>query len=298
MTLTTQQASFFEKLLCKCGASPDFSKAVLKNKKSRAFFRTALTHPSADLDDNYERLEFIGDMISNECVGRWIFKRFPDLRVGWMSTMKQSLISQTMFASFARSIGLEEHIVAEHNLTNAVLEDVFEASMGAIVLACDNYTATLHSTEAGMGMYSGNFLCNRLIFSLLDDAGVNADYESVFPAKSRLKEIFEFLGVQMNYKTWKVVTWANTNDLKIEVYIPEQNAPKKLNLVTSAGPGNGPDVEKEAAMRAIKILCKQFSHVRHFVEERKKQAATETAYETKKRTREERTKRRFKRQQK
>ena len=106
----------------------------------------ALTHPSYNADANtkhqdYERLEFMGDSVIGFVSADLIFKIHGDLDQGNMSKLRSYLVKSSSLANYARQINLHEYIRAGHSLTseqiaksNKILEDVFEALVGAIYL--------------------------------------------------------------------------------------------------------------------------------------------------------------------
>ena len=106
----------------------------------------ALTHPSFNADANtkhhdYERLEFIGDAVIGFISADMIFEIHPEMDQGNMSKLRSFLVKSASLATYARKINLQVYIRAGHSLnaeqiskSNKILEDVFEALVGAIYL--------------------------------------------------------------------------------------------------------------------------------------------------------------------
>ena len=106
----------------------------------------ALTHPSFNADANtkhedYERLEFMGDSVLGFVCADLIYKNREGLDQGYMSKLRSYLVKSVSLANYAREIDLPKYIRAGHSLTaeqisksNKILEDVFEALIGAIYL--------------------------------------------------------------------------------------------------------------------------------------------------------------------
>ena len=106
----------------------------------------ALTHPSFNADANtkhedYEKLEFMGDSVLGFVCAELIFKNREDLDQGYMSKLRSYLVKSASLANYARKIELQSYIRAGHSLnpeqiskSNKILEDVFEALVGAIYL--------------------------------------------------------------------------------------------------------------------------------------------------------------------
>ena len=109
-------------------------------------YELALTHPSNNVDANtvhqdYERLEYIGDAVLGYVSADLIYRLHPEMDQGKMSKLRSYLVKTKSLASYARSISLADYIKAGHSLTSEqvnesdkILEDVFEALIGAIYL--------------------------------------------------------------------------------------------------------------------------------------------------------------------
>ena len=106
----------------------------------------ALTHPSYNADANtkhqdYERLEFMGDSVLGFVCADLIFQIHGEMDQGNMSKLRSYLVKSSSLANYARDIELHKYIRAGHSLSaeqisksNKILEDVFEALVGAIYL--------------------------------------------------------------------------------------------------------------------------------------------------------------------
>ncbi len=109
-------------------------------------YELALTHSSFNADANtkhhdYERLEYIGDAVIGFVVADLIYKIHKTMEPGLMSKMRSYLVKSSSLASYARKIKLYDFIKAGHSLSqkqieksDKILEDVFEALIGAIYL--------------------------------------------------------------------------------------------------------------------------------------------------------------------
>ncbi len=115
-------------------------KLLIKPKK-RALYSEALTHPSANKQVNYERLEFLGDAVIELITTQYLYKKFPDYPEGKMTKLRARVVSRPSLATFARELGIPDAMTfssgersnrgmeKDTNLCNA-----FEAIMGAIYL--------------------------------------------------------------------------------------------------------------------------------------------------------------------
>ena len=108
--------------------------------KNLALFELAITHASKS-DENYERLEFLGDRVLGLAVAAWLYELFPDEAEGKLSHRLNVLVSRTTCSVIARDIGIPERMrlgkqAREDGAQDSdnVLGDVVEALIGAIFL--------------------------------------------------------------------------------------------------------------------------------------------------------------------
>lgn len=94
--------------------------------------------------ENNERLEFLGDSILNMLVTEYLYKTYPHLPEGDLSKMKSIVVSGQALTKIARSWNLGEYLrVGKGEARNggrnrdSLLEDAFEAILGAIYLDSD-----------------------------------------------------------------------------------------------------------------------------------------------------------------
>ena len=102
-----------------------------------ALWLAALTHGSMDEDENYERLEFLGDRVLGLAIAAWLYERelSPE---GTLSQQLNALVSREMCATVARGIGLADHIRISKQArsdggadSGNILGDVMESLLGA-----------------------------------------------------------------------------------------------------------------------------------------------------------------------
>ena len=102
-----------------------------------ALYRRALTHGSHG-DENYERLEFLGDRVLGLAMAEWLSQTFPNDPEGALSKRFNALVTGPVCAEVARGIGAAEHVrLGKQALgdgagqSDNVLGDVMEALLGA-----------------------------------------------------------------------------------------------------------------------------------------------------------------------
>ena len=106
----------------------------------------ALTHPSAPSfrpggDQDYERLEFLGDRVLGLVVAEMIHRRFPSETAGDLARRFAALVSRETLAEVARELGLGAFVRVNPSLESqgerenpALLADACEAVIAAIYL--------------------------------------------------------------------------------------------------------------------------------------------------------------------
>lgn len=113
--------------------------------RSRALLETALTHRSyaneQGLGENYERLEFLGDVVVGLVTAEWLYHRYPDVDEGGLSELKAYLVSRPVLAECASDLGLGELLRLGRGEERSggrskasILADALEAVVGALYL--------------------------------------------------------------------------------------------------------------------------------------------------------------------
>ena len=106
--------------------------------------KRALRHGSSmasDLAGSYQRLEFLGDAVLGHAVALMLFKRFPGDDQGDLTRKRTHLVRSERLAERAALLGLDGWVEVGQSLewgggreSSNLLEDVFEAVIGAIVI--------------------------------------------------------------------------------------------------------------------------------------------------------------------
>jgi ribonuclease III len=71
----------------------------------------ALTHPTASIEANYERLEFVGDAVIRLAAAEFLFTNFPGSDEGEMAAIRSVLVSDRSLAQIAESYGLDRYLI-------------------------------------------------------------------------------------------------------------------------------------------------------------------------------------------
>lgn len=106
-----------------------------------SLYMRAFTHKSYNKELHYERLEFIGDSVIKFIVTKYLFEKFPHEDEGFLTRARTKIERSETLAGFARTLGFHEYILMDEkglrnawNTNSKILEDVFEAFIGAIYL--------------------------------------------------------------------------------------------------------------------------------------------------------------------
>jgi ribonuclease III len=128
------------------GSKSEFSSletSIYYRFKDKSLIKSALTHRSLAKghQDNYERMEFLGDSIIESVLTDWLFHQYPEANEGILTNYRSSLVNKHFLATVACTINLKDYVLAEKcvnlndkKVKNNIIADSFEALMGAIFL--------------------------------------------------------------------------------------------------------------------------------------------------------------------
>jgi ribonuclease-3 len=129
---------------------------------------------------SYERLEFLGDAVIENIIVSYLYRRYPDQREGFLSTMKVNLVNRITLGHLAKVIGLHEYLIIGRtmdDLQNAreedkILCDIFEAFIAAIYLDFNNDKhGFLNSFISGAGYQ----VAELFLINLIEDESSQLD---------------------------------------------------------------------------------------------------------------------------
>lgn len=103
--------------------------------------RLALTHRSFDSQNNYERLEFLGDALLGMIIGEALYQRYPAQKEGVLTRMRATLVRQETLVLIAKKLELSEYLIlgvgerkGGGRQRASILADTVESLIGAIYL--------------------------------------------------------------------------------------------------------------------------------------------------------------------
>ncbi|HVK96440.1 MAG TPA: ribonuclease III domain-containing protein, partial [Flavisolibacter sp.] len=105
-----------------------------------SLYITSLTHRSVkeNIDENNERLEYLGDAILSALIADYLFKRYPYRGEGFLTEMRSKMVNRQQLNDIAVKMGLKK--VTVYNKSDASLKssqifgNTLEALVGAIYL--------------------------------------------------------------------------------------------------------------------------------------------------------------------
>ena len=143
------------------------------------------------MDDDYERLEFLGDAVVSIVVAKYLYERFPDENEGFLTKMRTKLVNGEMLGFLASKIGFGEYAIMSRHIEDKckgrtsqhILEDIFEAFVGAMFLdfnEIDNYNL-LDNFYSGIGFQ----ICEKFIMHVIEE---HVDFSELILKNNNYKE--------------------------------------------------------------------------------------------------------------
>lgn len=197
----------------------------------------ALTHRSwrnehDECEEDYERLEFLGDAVVELILTEALFRRNPGLDEGAMTRMRAALVNETALAQVAEALDLAPLLrlgkgeeTSGGRQKTSILSDSVEAVVGALFLEA-GFDRT---SEVVLGWFDGR----------LDEVGGDADH------KSRLQSRVQAGGGPTpHYRTVTETGPDHDKSFEVALYIGKEEI--------SRGAGRSKkDASQQAARRAL-----------------------------------------------
>lgn len=121
--------------------SPELQTRLGHRFADESLLRRALTHPSAEGSNNYQRFEFLGDRVLGLAIAKWLLETFPQADEGELAVRYNALVRKEACAEVAERLDLGRHIVmgggeekAGGRRKAAILGDACEALIAALYL--------------------------------------------------------------------------------------------------------------------------------------------------------------------
>jgi dsRNA-specific ribonuclease len=186
---------------------------ILTSKESMKIYDSAFTSELVDEVNNYQVYEQLGDLSGNKFIVYYIYNRFPHLKcaegVKVVARLRINYGSKNSFCSIAEQYGFWDYISATNETRQRrkkpLLEDVFEAFLGATELILDSHTSV------GVG-----YACvHRILEAIFDDIDISLKYEDLYDGKTRLKELFDMSGDKLGNLVYDDIKEDNLTKSKV-----------------------------------------------------------------------------------
>lgn len=119
------------------------SKILGFTPKEISIYKKAFTHRSSNIKDktgtpiNYERLEFLGDVMLGAVISEHLYKEVPSGDEGYLTKMRSKVVSREHLNELGKDLNLIDLVISKipkQNFGDNIHGNVFEALVGAIYL--------------------------------------------------------------------------------------------------------------------------------------------------------------------
>ncbi|HVF81052.1 MAG TPA: ribonuclease III [Flavisolibacter sp.] len=209
-------------------------------------YKTALTHRSVKdtIDENNERLEYLGDAILSALVADYLFKRYPYKEEGFLTEMRSKMVNRQQLNDIALKMGLKK--LTAFNKADASLKssqifgNTLEALVGAVYLDI-GYKKT--AKWVGQRIIMPHMFVDDLeileinhknkLYGWANKNGKNLEFETLDERLENGRRLFT-IGATVN---GKVVAQGKAFNKKDASQIAAQLAVEKLGIVNSDSVG-------------------------------------------------------------
>ena len=118
----------------------ELEKKIKINFKNKDLLLKSLTHKSFNKENNYEKLEFLGDRVLGLIISKKLIEIYPNEKEGILDKKFASLVNKKTCLEIARKIELHRYILTfnmkdkKKVIEDKVLADSLEALIGSIYL--------------------------------------------------------------------------------------------------------------------------------------------------------------------
>ena len=108
--------------------------------KNINLLKQATTHKSFNANENYEKLEFLGDRVLGLIISKKLLELYPKEKEGSLDKKLASLVNKNKCFEIGCNVGLENHLMIGNTKKNfitakkKIVSDAIEAIIGAIYL--------------------------------------------------------------------------------------------------------------------------------------------------------------------
>lgn len=187
-----------------------------------------------------ERLEFLGDSVLSVVVAQYLYERFPDSEEGFLTRIRTKIVNGQMLAHLSEKIGLDRYVIISKQIednggrkNNKILEDTFEAVIGAVFLDFGN---------------DGFEMAKNFILDIVES---NLDFSELIVSNYNYKDqLLKYFQHNFNYlPKFYELNIENRNNAKVYTLCIKN----KEGVIISTGTGpSKKQAENQAALNALK----------------------------------------------
>ena len=115
----------------------DLERKIKINFKDKNLLIRSLTHKSFNKENNYEKLEFLGDRVLGLVISKKLIEIYPEEKEGILDKKFASLVNKKTCVEIAKKIELSKYVLTfnkKNIIEDKVLADSLEALMGSVYL--------------------------------------------------------------------------------------------------------------------------------------------------------------------
>jgi ribonuclease-3 len=210
-------------------------------------------------EESNERLEFLGDVVTNTCIVNHLYDRFPTEQEGFLTRLKTNLISTVWYSKFARYMGLQKYLIISKHVeevgngrnSDKILENVFESFMGALFKDFSTIPS-VYTQKLGLLSGPGFEVCEKLVTHLLQKL---IDFDDLCKNDTNYKDILQ--------RHFQALYQTTPNYIEISVEGPPNNRIFTMAVLDINNKQIGKGIanskkkaEQLASLEALKILGK------------------------------------------
>jgi dsRNA-specific ribonuclease len=200
-------------------------------------WETALTHDTYDSQNNYERLEYLGDAVLKFVFPLYLSRAYPQFTNHNLTLLNNAYMSRDHQVAFSKKLGLVELVrtAVPGFFPYPAQGDIFESMFGALNEVGDKITPA-----------TGSIYCYNLIINLYQESEITVDH-GMGANKTQVTQSFSRFGLDVPEETVSVSKKGNTSTTTITVSLTRQQMAwlKKHKFKISnpiIGKGSGPTI--------------------------------------------------------
>lgn len=207
---------------------------------------------------SYERLEYLGDAVVELIISNYLFQRYPNDDEGFLSKLRVSLVNRIAMAHLTRILGLSKYLLISKTLEEkensrfkeSILEDIFEAFIGAIFL---DFNQDKHGQLNSFNSGTGFQIAEKFLITLIEDVNTEIDFTDLIlddgNYKGKLVKYFKKVHkISITFKTVDSIGSSVEKEVSIKIIRDDNN--------NTIGTGKGIDTKQAHHNGAKNTLIK------------------------------------------